>query len=72
MDVCINFTLARISLRNLTSLVNRKKNVFTVQLTFLIEKMYLKKKRNNSIFLVTAHFVLSMVTFEAYKRIQVN
>ena len=30
-----------------------------------------KEKRKNSIFLVTAHFVLSIVTFEAYKRIQV-
>ena len=30
-----------------------------------------KEKGNKSTFLVTAHFVLSMVTFEAYKRIQV-
>ena len=30
-----------------------------------------KEKRNSSIFLVTAHFDLSMVTFGAYKRIQV-
>ena len=46
--------------------------MFTVQLPFLIEKIYLKKKETTVFFLVTAHFLLSMVTFEAYKRIQVN
>ena len=46
--------------------------MFTVQLPFLIEKIYLKKKETTVCFLVTAYFVLSMVTFEAYKRIQVN
>ena len=49
-----------------------QKNVFTVQLPFLIEKIYLRKKETTVFFLVTAHFVLYMVTFEAYKRVQVN
>ena len=45
--------------------------MLTVQLPFQIEELYLKKKETAVFFLVTAHFDLSMVTFGAYKRIQV-